>query len=84
MEIETEPGHSIATVYEPSAVAAANEATAGDAEPEDAETVESETESSAEEGTQDAEDKPGGKDQKEPKPASVEAAKDDKHDAKSE
>ncbi len=32
VEIETEPEHSIATVYEPSAIAAANEAAAGDAE----------------------------------------------------
>jgi large subunit ribosomal protein L25 len=78
VELETETEHAIATVYEPSALAAANDAAGGDAEPEDAESVESETESSAEEGTQDAEDKPGGKDQKEPKPASVEAAKEDK------
>ncbi|HEY5442141.1 MAG TPA: 50S ribosomal protein L25 [Candidatus Saccharimonadales bacterium] len=80
VEIETEPEHAIATVYEPSALAAANEATAGDAEAGDEADVESETESTAEEGTQDAEDKPGGKDQKEPKPASVEAAKEDKND----
>jgi large subunit ribosomal protein L25 len=78
VEIETELEHSIATVYEPSALAAANDAAGGDAEPGDESDVESETESSAEEGTQAAEDKPGGKDQKEPKPASVEAAKDDK------
>lgn len=32
VEIETDPNQSIATVYEPSAVAAANEAAAGDAE----------------------------------------------------
>lgn len=77
VEIETEQEHSIATVYEPSAVAAANDAVGGDAEPEDVEAVESETESSAEEGTQEAESMPGGKEQKEPKPASVEAAKED-------
>ena len=80
VEIETEAEHSIATVYEPSALAAANDAVGGDAEPGDEGDVESETESSAEEGTQAAEDKPGGKDQKEPKPASVEAAKEDKNE----
>jgi large subunit ribosomal protein L25 len=78
VEFETEAEHSIATVYEPSALAAANDAAGGDAEAGDEAEVESDTESSAEEGTQDAEDKPGGKDQKEPKPASVEAAKEDK------
>ena len=77
VEIETEAEHSIATVYEPSAIAAANEAAAGEAEAEDAEEVESETESSAEEGTQEGESQPGGKEQKEPKPSSVEAAKED-------
>ncbi len=81
VEVLTEPEHAIATVYEPSALAAANEAAAGEAEAEDAEDVESETESSAEEGTQAAEDRPGGKDQKEPKPASIEAAKEDKNEA---
>jgi large subunit ribosomal protein L25 len=81
VEFETEATHSIATVFEPSALAAANEAAAGEAEAGDEEEVESETESSAEEGTQAAEDKPGGKEQKEPKPASVEAAKEDKNEA---
>jgi large subunit ribosomal protein L25 len=80
VELETELEHAIATVYEPSALAAANDAAGGDAEPGDEAEVESETESSAEEGTQAAEDKPGGKDQKEPKPASVEAAKEDKNE----
>ena len=80
VELETEPEHTMATVYEPSALAAANDAAGGDAEPEDAADVESETESSAEEGTQDAESRPGGKLQDEPKPASVEAAKEDKKD----
>jgi large subunit ribosomal protein L25 len=81
VEVETDPNHAVATVYEPSALAAANDAAGGDAEPEDAEDVESETESNAEEGTQAGEDKPGGKDQKEPKPSSVEAAKEDKQEA---
>lgn len=76
--IKTDEHHAVATVFEPSALAAANEAAGGDAEPEDAANVESDTESSAEEGTQAAESMPGGKEQKEPKPASVEAAKEDK------
>ncbi|HTB48967.1 MAG TPA: 50S ribosomal protein L25 [Verrucomicrobiae bacterium] len=61
VEIETELEHAIVTVYEPSALAAANDAAGGDAEPEEAEDVESETESSAEEGTQEDEIRPGGK-----------------------
>jgi large subunit ribosomal protein L25 len=77
VEVLTEAEHSIATVYEPSALAAANDAAAGDAEAEDAENVESEHESSAEEGTQAAENRPGGKEQDEPKPSSIEAAKAD-------
>jgi large subunit ribosomal protein L25 len=84
VELETEIEHSIATVYEPSALAAANDAAGGDAEEGDEAEVESETESTAEEGTQEAEDRPGGKDQKEPNPTSVEAAKEDAKDAKSE
>jgi len=42
VEIKTEPNHAVATVYEPSALAAANDAAAGEAEAEDAENVESE------------------------------------------
>jgi large subunit ribosomal protein L25 len=61
VEIKSDPNQSIATVFEPSALAAANDAAGGDAEPEDAATVESETESSAEEGTQKDEARPGGK-----------------------
>lgn len=67
VEVKTETDHTIATVYEPSAVAAANDDAGGDAEPEDAENVESEHESNAEEGTQDAEIRPGGKQEKEDK-----------------
>lgn len=77
VEIKTEESHAVATVYEPSALAAANEAAGGDAEPEDAENVESETESNVEEGDQAPESRPGGKGQDEPKPSSVEAAKED-------
>ncbi len=51
----------IAVVYEPSALAAANDAAGGTAEPEEAEEVPSEHESSAEENTQADEIRPGGK-----------------------
>jgi large subunit ribosomal protein L25 len=67
VEIETPADHAVATVYEPSALQAANDATGGDADEEDAETVESEHESSAEEGTQKDELRPGGKEEKEDK-----------------
>jgi len=59
-------------------------AAAGDAEPEDVDEIDSETESSAEEGSQEAEDRPGGKSQDEQKPSSLEAAKEDKKAEKSE
>lgn len=78
VEIETESEHSIATVYEPSALAAANDAAGGDAEPGDEADVESETESNVEEGDQAGENRPGGKQQDEPKPSAVEATKEDK------
>lgn len=61
VEVKTEAEQTIATVYEPSAVAAANDEAGGDAEAEDAGSVESEHESSAEEGTQADEQRPGGK-----------------------
>lgn len=61
VEIKTESTHAVATVYEPSALAAANDALAGEAEAADAEDVESEHESTAEEGTQEEEIRPGGK-----------------------
>ncbi len=61
VELVTELEHTIATVFEPSALAAANDAAGGDAEPEDAESVDSEHESTAEEGTQADEPRPGGK-----------------------
>lgn len=53
VEIETEPEHAVATVYEPSALAAANDAAGGDAEPEDAEAVPAE-EGSVDEGESEA------------------------------
>lgn len=61
VELLTEAEHAVATVYEPSALAAANDAAGGDAEAEDAEDVASEHESAAEEGTQADEQRPGGK-----------------------
>lgn len=82
VEIETEIEHSIATVYEPSALAAANEAAAGEAEEgEEPETEGEEGEAAegeeAEDQGQAGESTPGGKGQEEPKPSSVEAAKED-------
>ena len=65
--IETEPGHVIATVFEPSALAAANDDAGGDADAADATVVDSDNESNAEEGTQADEIRPGGKEQKESK-----------------
>ncbi len=65
--IETEENHAIATVFEPSALAAANEAAAGDAEEGDETEVDSENESGAEAGTSEDEISPGGKEQKESK-----------------
>ena len=58
VEIETSPEHSIATVYEPSALAAANDAAGGDAE--EAEVAEGEGEDSETTGeeTPDGEAKP--------------------------
>jgi large subunit ribosomal protein L25 len=92
VELVTEPTHSIATVFEPSALAAANDAAGGDAEEgeepevegeEGAEGAESEGGEAKQEGSA-GEDKPGGKGQDEPKPSSVEAAKEDKKAEKSE
>jgi large subunit ribosomal protein L25 len=67
VELKVESDHTIATVYEPSAVAAANDEAGGDAEPEDASSVESENEGTAEEGTQADEIRPGGREQNESK-----------------
>ncbi|HYH36169.1 MAG TPA: 50S ribosomal protein L25 [Candidatus Saccharimonadales bacterium] len=86
VEMITEPEHTIATVYEPSALAAANDAAGGDAEEGDAPEVEGEEGEGAESesGQQGSagEDRPGGKGQDEPKPSSVEAAKEDKKEEK--
>jgi large subunit ribosomal protein L25 len=77
VELITEPEHAIATVYEPSALAAANDAAGGEAEEGEEPEVEG-GEGEAEESGQAGEDRPGGKGQDEPKPSSVEAAKEDK------
>lgn len=61
VELETELEHAVATVYEPSALAASNDAVGGDAEAEAAESVESEHESGTTEDTQKDEVRPGGK-----------------------
>ena len=58
VEIEMEGTHTIATVYEPSALAAANDAAGGDAEEATPEAEGEETaEGEAEEGEKPAEDK---------------------------
>lgn len=61
VEIKADPNHVVATVFEPSALAAANDAAGGDAEAGDEEAVASEHESGAVEGTQSDEIRPGGK-----------------------
>jgi len=57
VELITEPEHSVVSVYEPSALEAANAALEGEAEPEDAETVE------AEEGSAETDDQTSGEDE---------------------
>jgi len=63
--VKTDPTHKLATVFEPSALQAANDAAGGEAEAEEAAEVEAEHESTAEEGTQAEENRPGGKKQAE-------------------
>lgn len=63
--VETEAEHVVATVFEPSALAAANDEAGGDAEAGDEANVESDNESSATEGTQSGETRPGGKEERE-------------------
>lgn len=68
VEVKTEADHAIATVYEPSAVAAANDEAGGDAEAEDAGEVASEQGDAADDVPgQQGELRPGGKEQKESK-----------------
>jgi large subunit ribosomal protein L25 len=65
--VKTDPTHTLATVFEPSALAAANDAVGGDADEEDEKDVPADHESGAEEGTQEAEIRPGGKKENEDK-----------------
>lgn len=60
VEVKTDESQQIASVFEPSALAAANDAAGGDEEA-DVDSVESDHESGAEEGTQTDEIRPGGK-----------------------
>ena len=68
VELKVEAEHALATVFEPSALAAANEAAGGDA-PEEAKASDVETEqgSEADMSGNEAEDKPGGQKQAQPK-----------------
>jgi hypothetical protein len=61
VEIKTDPAHQIASVFEPSALAAANDEAGGEAEAGDEGNVDSEHQSGTEEGTQQDEIRPGGK-----------------------
>jgi large subunit ribosomal protein L25 len=61
VEVKTDAEQQIASVFEPSALAAANDAAGGGATVDDQGNVDSEHESNAEEGTQTAEIRPGGK-----------------------
>lgn len=65
--VKTDSTHPLATVFEPSALQAANDAAGGDADIDDPAGVDSEHDSTAEEGTQAPEDQPGGKKQFEDK-----------------
>jgi len=63
VELEIEPEHVLATVFEPSALAAANDEAGGGAMGGDEAEVEAEHESTAEADTQGAEIRPGGKEE---------------------
>lgn len=67
VELEVESEHVIATVFEPSALAAANDDAGGDAAADERVGVDADHESTATEGTQAGEISPGGKEQKESK-----------------
>lgn len=67
IEVKTEATQQIASVFEPSALAAANDAAGGDAEAGDEDAVASDHESGATEGTQQDELNPGGRKEKEDK-----------------
>lgn len=61
VEVKTEADHTLATVFEPSALAAANDAAGGDAEPEDVADIEAENGGDTDQTSQDDEINPGGK-----------------------
>lgn len=61
VEMKTELEQTIATVYEPSALAAANDAAGGDAEPGDEAEIEAENGSDSDQDSQKDEINPGGK-----------------------
>jgi large subunit ribosomal protein L25 len=65
----------VANVYEPSALAAANDAAGGDAESDNPDAVEAENGGDTPQDSQAEESKPGGKDQDEPKQSNVDANK---------
>lgn len=67
IEVETESNHVVATVFEPSALAAANDEAGGSAQADDQASVDADNESTAETDTQKDEIRPGGKEQKESK-----------------
>ncbi len=67
LEIEAEEHQTVATVFEPSALAAANDEAGGTADAGDQASVVSDNESATQEGTQKDEIRPGGKEQKESK-----------------
>jgi large subunit ribosomal protein L25 len=67
VEVETESEHVLATVFEPSALAAANDDAGGSAQASDQAAVDADHESNAEANTQKDEIRPGGKEQKESK-----------------
>ncbi|HET6924282.1 MAG TPA: 50S ribosomal protein L25 [Candidatus Saccharimonadales bacterium] len=65
VEVLTEPEHAVAAVFEPAALAAANDAAGGDAEVADASETEAEHGSDTDQEAQEDEIRPGGKEQKE-------------------
>jgi len=65
MELLTETSHAVAAVFEPAALAAANDAAGGDADVSDASETEAENGSDTDQAAQGDEIRPGGKEQKE-------------------
>jgi large subunit ribosomal protein L25 len=67
VELITEPEHAVAAVFEPAALAAANDAAGGDAEVSDASETDAENGGDTDQEAQADEIRPGGKEQKESK-----------------